>query len=106
MKKRKHILLYLDISRSSHGGPTFPVILVKGIFNRDDRCIGDELLVQVSQLVRGQPFVGIGVRVLEVQVVLALFVELGGGNVHADLDLASVAGLLNGILAKLKKIKV
>lgn len=35
---------------------------------------------------------------LEVQVVhLVLGVELGGGNVHADLDLASEASLLDGL---------
>ena len=39
---------------------------------------------------------------LEVEVVLAVLVELGRGDVETDLDLASVAGLLDGLGKELK----
>lgn len=41
---------------------------------------------------------------LEVQVVLAVTVELGRGNVKTDLDLASVAGLLDGLGEEVERL--
>ena len=46
-------------------------------------------------LIRGDGLLGLGV--LEIEVVLAILVELRGGNVHADLDLASVSRLVDGL---------
>ncbi len=74
--------------------------LVKGILNGDDWSILNESLVHFAKLLGRDPVSWVGVGVLEVQVVLAVLVELGGSNVHADLDLTGVAGLLNGITAQ------
>jgi hypothetical protein len=74
--------------------------LVEGILDRNDWGVFDEALVHLAKLLRRNPVLGIRLGVLEVQVVLAVLVELGGGNVHADLDLAGVAGLLDGVAAE------
>jgi hypothetical protein len=79
--------------------PGLPVVLSEGVLDGDNGVLGSELLVLVGKLLVGDPLALVGVGVLEVKVVLLLvgLVELGGGNVHGDLDLASVAGLLNGV---------
>jgi hypothetical protein len=43
---------------------------------------------------------------LEVEIVLAVLEELGGGDVHAELDLAGVAGLLDGGDAEVETLLV
>jgi hypothetical protein len=74
--------------------------LIEGILNRHDWSLGDEALVEIPQLVGRKPVGRVRVGVLEVEVVLAVLVELRGGHVHADLDLAGVAGLLDGVAAE------
>ena len=76
------------------------VNLVKGILNGDDRSILDESVIHLAKLLRRNPVGRVRLGVLEVEIVLAVLVELGGGHVHADLDLAGVAGLLDGVTAK------
>ena len=44
--------------------------------------------------------------ILEVEVVLAVLAELGGGHVHADLDLAGVAGLLDRLDEELEALVI
>ena len=41
---------------------------------------------------------------LEVKVVLALLVELGGSDIKTDLDLSSVTGLLDGLGKELERL--
>ena len=60
--------------------------------------------VEVGELLAGEPLAGVGVGVLEVEVVLAVLVELGRGNVERDLDLALVTGLLDGLREELKRL--
>jgi hypothetical protein len=86
--------------------PGLPVVLGEGVLDGDDGVLGSELLVLVGKLLVGDPLGLIGVGVLEVKVVLLLvgLVELRGGNVHGDLDLASVAGLLNGVGDEVKSL--
>lgn len=57
----------------------------------------DKALVEVGELVRGDVAAGV-VWGLEVQVVFSSLEELGGGDVHADNNLVSVASLGDGIL--------
>ena len=74
--------------------------LVEGVLNGDDGGILDEAVVHLAELLRRDPVLRVGLGVLEVQVVLSVLVELGGGHVHADLDLAGVSGLLDGVTAQ------
>lgn len=92
-------------------GPCLPVILVEGVLNRDDVVFLNVSLVNIGELSAGEGLglVRVGVLLismtlygdsvthLEVQVVLAVLVELGRGNVKTNLDLASVASLLDGL---------
>lgn len=57
--------------------------------------------VEVGQLIGGDVTAGVIGR-LEVQVVLAVPVELGGGHVHTDDDLIRVACLADGVPQQLK----
>ena len=83
-------------------GPRLPVILIEGVLNRDDGVLLDVAEVEVGELNTRDPLGWIRVRVLEVEVVLALLVELGRGDIESDLDLALVASLLDGLGEKLE----
>lgn len=61
----------LDRGVGSQRGPGAPVILVEGIFNGDHRVGLDEVLVDFLKFAAVQPLAGIGLGVLEVQVVFA-----------------------------------
>lgn len=62
----------------------------------------DKALVEVSQLVRGDVAAGVIGR-LEVQVVFASLVELGGSHVHTNHNLVCVASLGDGMLQQLQR---
>lgn len=85
-------------------GPGLPVVLVEGVLDGNDRVLLDVAHVEISQLNTGDPLGGVGVGVFEVQVVLAIFVELGGGDVESNLNLALVSSLLDGLREKLKRL--
>jgi hypothetical protein len=96
----------LEVGGLVEVAPGLPVVLGEGVLDGDNGVLGGELLVLVGKLLVSDPLALIGVGVLEVKVVLLLvgFVELGGGNVHGDLDLASVASLLNGVGDEVKSL--
>jgi hypothetical protein len=96
----------LEVGGLVEVAPGLPVVLGEGVLDRNNGVLGGELLVLVGKLLVSDPLALIGVGVLEVKVVLLLvgFVELGGGNVHGDLDLASVASLLNGVGDEVKSL--
>lgn len=79
--------------------PGLPVVLSKGVLDGDNGVLGSERLVEVGKLLVGEPLGGVALGVLEVKIVLLLvhLVELAGGNIHGNLDLASVTSLLNGL---------
>lgn len=79
--------------------PGLPVILSEGVLNGDNGVLLGEGLVELSELLVGEPLALVALGVLEVEVVLLLLglVELAGGDVHSDLDLASVASSLDGL---------
>ena len=79
--------------------PGLPVVLGEGVLDADDGVLLGKVSVELRKLLIGEPLGGVALRVLEVQVVLLLLslVELAGGNVHGDLDLTGVAGLLDGL---------
>jgi len=92
---------------SGEGLGRLPVILLEGVLNGDDRVLGAELVVELKHLSLGLLLGAVVGLVLEVQVVhLVLGVELGGGDVHADLDLASVAGGGNGLVDEVQALLV
>ncbi|TQS33385.1 hypothetical protein Golomagni_06272, partial [Golovinomyces magnicellulatus] len=59
--------------------PRLPVVLVEGVLDRGDRVLLDEAEVDVGELLAREPLGRVRVGVLEVEVVLALLVELGRG---------------------------
>ena len=86
--------------------PGLPVVLSEGVLDGDDGVLGSEGLVEVGKLLVGEPLGGVAVGVLEVKIVLLGIglVELAGGNVHGDLDLAGVASLLDGLGDEVKSL--
>ncbi len=87
----------LDATLSGKVGPRLPVILVEGVLNGDDGVLGDIAKVKVGELDTRDPLCGVRVGVFEVQVVLALLVELGRRDIKSNLDLALVSSLLDGL---------
>ena len=84
--------------------PRLPVVLVEGVLDRDDGVLLDVAEVEVGELDTRDPLGRVRVGVLEVEVVLAVLVELGRGNVERDLDLALVAGLLDRLGEQLERL--
>ena len=83
-------------------GPSIPVVLVKGVFDRDDGVLLGETGVELSELRTREPLGLVRVLVLEVQVVLAVLVEFGRSNVESNGDLALVTSSLDGLHQELK----
>lgn len=110
---RKVVTDHLDLGGLVEVNPRGEVVLVEGVLDRADVVLLNVRVVEGSELLAGDPLglvrvgvlrpsasVNIGPRSatrLEVKVVLAVLVELGGGNVKTNLDLAGVAGLLDGL---------
>ena len=44
----------LDLSRSVQSGPSFPVVLVEGVLDRDDVVLGNVSLVDLGELETGK----------------------------------------------------
>ena len=92
-------------------GPSLPIVLSEGVLDGTDVVLLAVRVVESGELLTSEPLGGVRVGVLrvsyelilgkaaylEVKVVLALLVELGGSDIETDLDLASVAGLLDGL---------
>merc|ERR1719375_2739022 len=80
-------------------GPGGPVVLVEGVLDGDEGEVRAEARVEVRELRARQlelwGLLGLGVPGAEVVAVLALLLELRGGNVHADGALLPVARLLD-----------
>lgn len=96
----------LDVGGGDEVRPGGPVILSKGILERDNGVLGDELRVVRSKLLTGLPQRLVGVGVLEVKVVLVglLVVELGRSGINGDLDLAGVTSGGNGLGDEVKSL--
>lgn len=94
----------LDAAVGGEVRPRLPVILVEGVLNRDNRVLLDVAEVEVRKLLARDPLGGVGVRVLEVKVVLAVLVEFRRGDVESNLDLALVASLLDGLAQEFKRL--
>lgn len=96
----------LEVGGLVEVAPGLPVVLSEGVLDGDNGVLGSEGLVEVGKLLVGEPLGGVALGVLEVKIVLlgVLLVELAGGNIHGDLDLASVASLLNGIGDEVKSL--
>ena len=83
--------LHLVADLLVEGGPGLPVLLVEGVLDGDQRVLGDELLVVLDHL---------GARLgRALEVVLAVGVELGGGDVQGQGDVLAglVASSLDGL---------
>jgi hypothetical protein len=79
--------------------PCLPIILSEGVLNADNGVLLGQRLVELSELLVCEPLALVAVGVLEVHVVLLLLglVEFAGSDIHGNLDLASVASLLDGV---------
>mmetsp|Transcript_74633 Transcript_74633/g.216544 ORF Transcript_74633/g.216544 Transcript_74633/m.216544 type:complete len:369 (+) Transcript_74633:49-1155(+) len=75
-----------------------PVVLIEGVLDGDHGVLLDPTLVVLRELLRGHQRLALLLLVLPIQVVLLVLrdVELGRGDVSADLHLGLVARLLNG----------
>src|SRR5579872_1537627 len=80
------------------GGPALPVILGEAVLDRDDRILGEPLLVALPELGRGHLRLGLREALAPVAAVLP---ELGGGAVEGERDL--VAGLPPRLLDRLEE---
>jgi hypothetical protein len=92
-------------------GPSLPIVLGEGVLDGTDVVLLAVRVVESGELLTGEPLGGVGVGVLlvscdsfadrpaylEVKIVLALLVELGGGYIETDLDFTGVTGLLDGL---------
>jgi hypothetical protein len=89
----------LEVGGLEEVGPCLPVILSEGVFDADNGVLLSQLLVELGELLVAEPLALVAIGVLEVHIILLLLglVELAGSNVHCDLDLASVASLLDGV---------
>jgi len=87
----------LDTALLGEVDPSIPVILVKGILDGDDGVLLDVAQIKISELDTSDPLGGVRVGVLKVQIVLAVLVKLGRGNIESDLNLALVSGLLDSL---------
>ena len=67
----------LDAAVGGEVRPRLPVILVEGVFDRDDGVLFDVTKVEVRELLSGNPLGRVGVGVLEVKIILSILVELG-----------------------------
>lgn len=96
----------LEVGGLVEVAPGLPVVLSEGVLDGDNGVLGSQRLVEIGQLLVGEPLGGVGVGVLEVQIVLlgVGLVELAGGNIHGDGDLAGVAGLLDGLGDEVKSL--
>lgn len=94
----------LDLGGLHVVGPSVKVVLVEGVLDRADVILLAVAVVELGELGAREPLGRVRVGVLEVEVVLALLVELGGGDVEADLDLASVAGGGNGLGKEVQRL--
>lgn len=92
----------LDLGRLVVGGPGIEVILLEGVLDGADVILLAVRVVKVTKLLTSEVLGGVRVGVLEVKVVLAVLVELGRRNIETNLDLASVAGSLDGLGEELK----
>jgi hypothetical protein len=84
--------------------PRLPVILVKRILNRHHRVLLHESKVDVRELLARDPLGRIRVRVLEIEVVFSVLVELRRRDVEGDADFALVAGLFDCLCEELKRL--
>jgi len=82
--------------------PCLPIVLVERIFDRNNGVLVNIFEVQVGEFGPGYPFLGVRVGVLEIQIVFAVLVELGRGNIEGDLNFALVTRPLDGLAYKLE----
>ena len=94
----------LDAALRGEVGPRLPVVLVERIFDGDNGVFLDEANVDIGQLLTGDPLTRIRVRVLEVQVVLAILVEFGRCNIECNLYFTLITGFLNSFGEKFKRL--
>jgi len=89
----------LEVGGLVEVAPGLPVVLSEGVLDGDNGVLLGQGLVHVGELLVGDPLGGVAVGVLEVKVVLLDIglVELTGGNVHGDGNLAGVTGFGDGL---------
>ena len=94
----------LDATLLGEVNPSLPIILVERVLDRDNGVLLNVADVQVGELFTSKPLRGVGVGILEVKIVFAVLIELGGSNVEGNLDFPLVAGILDGLDEELKNL--
>jgi len=92
----------LDATIGSEVGPSLPIVLIEGILDGDYGVLLNVANVEIGELNTGEPLRGVGIGVLEVEIVLAVLIKLGGGNVECDLDLALITGFFDSLAEEFK----
>ena len=70
----------LDATLLGEVNPSLPIILIEGILDRDDGVLLSVADVEVCELDASEPLRGVGIGVLEVEIVFSIRVELGAGK--------------------------
>lgn len=73
----------LNTSRLSQVSPSGPIVLVERILDRDDVVFLGVRNVEIGEFDSGEPFGRVGLRVLEVEIVLSVLVELRRASVNS-----------------------
>ena len=94
----------LDATLRGKVGPSLPIVLIEGILDRDNGVLLNVAEIEIGELGSSEPFRGVGVGVLEVKIIFSILVELGGGNIEGDFDLALITGFLDGLTEELKRL--
>lgn len=92
-----HLPNNLEVRSLEEVAPSLPVIFRERILNADDGVLAGQLLIQIGQLLVGEPLGWVAVGVLEVQVVLLGLglIKLAGSNVQGDFNFSGVSSLLD-----------
>lgn len=93
----------LDATLGGKVSPSFPVVLVEGILNGDDGVLLNVADVEVGEFDTGKPLRGVRIGILEIEIIFAILVELGRGNIKSDLDLSLITRLLDRLAKELKR---
>ena len=94
----------LDATFLGEVNPSLPIILVEGILDGDDGILLDVADVEVSELDTSEPLGRVGIGILEVEIIFAILIELGGSNIESNLDLSLITGLLDGLAEELERL--
>ena len=94
----------LNAALAGEVSPGLPVILIKGVLNGNNEIFLDITQIKVSEFNTRDPLGRVGVRVLEVQIVLAVLIKFGGSDVKGNFNFPFIAGFFDGFRQEFKRL--